>query len=206
MTKKSAMSTPGHFNAPSSERPHMLVAVPTSKKELVNFYEVRENVEGRLARVLRAQLSHQQWSAIARTAEFTFNEHLRDAGERPGRFLKTGDTRLSLNNLGKELLVLVWAVEDATEDEVDVIRVSWQRLHRIERWWLFNQTVALNGDPRGRGKGWRAALKLMLAATATGPGTEVGDLTTTLQLMPTRKTRTKSGKNDMEPMFRRKSA
>jgi len=206
MTKQTTMATPGHFNAPSSDRPHMLVSVPSSRKELVDFYEVRENLAGRLIRVLRGQLTHKQWAIVSRTAEFTFNEQLRDAGERPGRFLKTSDTRLSINNLGKELMVLVWAAEDASEDEVDVIRVSWQRLHRIERWWLFNQTVALNGDPNGRGKGWRAALRLMLSATPTGPGRETSHPETTLQLMPTRTVKTKNGKNDMEPMFRKASA
>lgn len=205
MTKQTATATPGHFNAPSSDRPHMLVSVPSSKKDLVNFYEVRENRDFHFTRTLRGQLTHKQWAAVARTAEFTFNEQLRDAGERPGRFVKTGDTRLSINNLGKELMVLVWAVEDANEEEVDIIRVSWQRLHRIERWWLFNQTVALNGDARGRGKGWRAALRLMLAATPTGPGGSVSDPETTLKLMPTRTVKTKSGKNDMEPMFRKVS-
>ena len=206
MTRQAATATPGHFGAPDSDRPHMLVSVPSSRKELVNLYEVRENLAGRMTRTLRGQLTHKQWATVARTAEFTFNEQLREAGERPGRFLKTGETRLSINNLGKELMVLVWATEDASEEEVDVIRVSWQRLHRIERWWLFNQTVALNGDPRGRGKGWRAALRLMLAATPTGPGSDINDPETTLKLMPTRTVKTKSGKNDMEPMFRKASA
>ncbi|WP_119673928.1 DUF3780 domain-containing protein [Deinococcus sp. RM] len=203
MTKSPNTATPGHFSAPDPERPHMLVSVPSSRKDLVSFYEVRENLTGRLTRTLRAELTHHQWATVARTAEFTFNEQLRDTGERPGRFLKTGETRLSINNLGKELLVLVWAAEDASEDELDIIRTSWQRLHRIERWWLFNQTVALNGDPRGRGRGWRAALRLMLAATSTGPGSDVNDPDTTLKLMPTRTVRTKNGKNDMEPMFRK---
>ncbi|MHA0034170.1 DUF3780 domain-containing protein [Deinococcus sp. PESE-13] len=205
MTKQSTTATLGHFDAPNVERPHMLVSVPSSKKELVQFYEVRENLSGRLVQTLRAQLTHKQWASVSRTAEFTFNEQLREAGERPGRFLKTGDTRLSINNLGKELMVLVWAAEDATEDELEIIRVSWQRLHRIERWWLFNQTVALNGDVRGRGKGWRAALRLMLAATPTGPGSEtaVNDPETTLKLMPTRTVKTKNGKNSMEPMFKK---
>lgn len=205
-SKTNASRTIGNFNAPTGdERPHVLVRVG-GKNELVEIFELRENVDNRLKAVTRAQLTLLQWQSIAPSAEHAFNEYLREAGERPGRFRKTGETRLSINNLGKELLVLAWAIEDATAAEVEVIKASWQRLHRIERWWLYNQTVALNGDPRGRGKGWRAALRLMLGATPTGGESSEGDPSVTLRLMPTRATRTKSGKNDMEPMFHKASA
>jgi hypothetical protein len=49
--------------------------------------------------------------------------------------------------LGRELCVLAWAAETATEEQLPVIGSKWAALRPEERWWLFAMTVAEAGLP-----------------------------------------------------------
>ena len=59
---------------------------------------------------------------------------------------------------GKELCVLAWAAETATEEQIPVICSKWAALRPEERWWLFAMTVAEAGLPEDTQRGWRRAL------------------------------------------------
>ena len=61
-------------------------------------------------------------------------------------------------SLGKELCVLAWAAETASEDKIAVICSKWAALRPEERWWLFAMTVAEAGMPEDTQRGWRRAL------------------------------------------------
>ncbi len=65
--------------------------------------------------------------------------------------------------LGRELCVLAWAAEKATDDELPVIASKWAALRPEERWWLFIKTAAEAGRPDDYERGWRRALRLALA-------------------------------------------
>jgi uncharacterized protein DUF3780 len=65
--------------------------------------------------------------------------------------------------LGKELCVLAWAAETATEEQLPVICSKWAALRAEERWWLFAMTVAEAGLPEDTQRGWRRALFLALS-------------------------------------------
>ena len=65
--------------------------------------------------------------------------------------------------LGRELCVLAWAAERASEQELLVIGSKWAALRPEERWWLFMVTVAEAGLPDDHQRGWRRALHLALA-------------------------------------------
>jgi hypothetical protein len=60
--------------------------------------------------------------------------------------------------LGKELCVLAWAAETATNEQLAIIGSKWAALRPEERWWLFSMTVAEAGLPEDVQRGWRRAL------------------------------------------------
>ena len=61
---------------------------------------------------------------------------------------------------GKELLVLLWAVElpDVKPEEIAVAIRNWHGLKPEERWWLYTMTAAATGLAHQAGMGWRGAL------------------------------------------------
>ena len=65
--------------------------------------------------------------------------------------------------LGKELLVLVWAIEEADPGTIDTALQNWLGLRPEERWWLYSKTAAEAGEADQRDKGWRKALYCMLS-------------------------------------------
>jgi hypothetical protein len=66
--------------------------------------------------------------------------------------------------LGKELLVLLWAVEltDVKPEEIAVATRNWLGLKPEERWWLYTMTAAATGLAHQHGLGWRGALRQAL--------------------------------------------
>jgi len=186
------------------EEPHFLVEVPTARSGTVRLWEVRQTVDDRLVRLPRAELNRTQWDEIVPTMEQAFNRQLTEDGLRPGKFRRVGETRLALSNLGKEMMVLVWAIESLAETDLSVVRASWLQLHRIERWWLFNMTVAVNGDLNNRGHGWRLALMYALSARPADPARESRANLTSIQLkeLPREKKQLRSRKG-LDPLFRK---
>ena len=109
----------------------------------------------------RVFLPRPVWSAIADIARREFNDRLKVAGVLTGRW-HTG-TNLVDRLLGKELCVLAWAAETASEEKIPVICSKWAALRPEERWWLFAMTVAEAGMPEDTQRGWRRALFLALS-------------------------------------------
>ncbi|MCC6456912.1 MAG: DUF3780 domain-containing protein [Caldilineaceae bacterium] len=66
-------------------------------------------------------------------------------------------------DLGKELVMLAWAVEDADPALIPNTLGNWRGLVPEERWWLYTQTAAATGHGQlDRNKGWRKALRYAL--------------------------------------------
>lgn len=196
----------GNFGVDERDNePHFLVDVPRARSGVVRLWEVRQTVDDALVRLPRAELNRTQWDAIAVTMEHEFNRELAEEGQRLGRFRKTGETRLSLSNLGKEMMVLAWAIEELPETDLSTVRAAWLNLHRIERWWLFNMTVAINGHVSNRGHGWRAALMHALSARPADPERERQGVGTTIQLkeLPRERKRLQP-RQGLDPLFRKK--
>ena len=65
---------------------------------------------------------------------------------------------------GKELLVLLWAIEqsDVSPEEIAVGIRNWLGLKPEERWWLYTMTAAATGLAHQAGMGWRDALRRAL--------------------------------------------
>lgn len=109
----------------------------------------------------RVALDRRIWSQISEVARREFNDRLKAAQLKSGRW--HSGTNLVERLLGRELCVLAWAAEKATDEELPVIGSKWAALRPEERWWLFMVTVAEAGLPGDCERGWRRALHLALA-------------------------------------------
>jgi hypothetical protein len=140
------------------------VEIPAARNEQVTIVEDYgyRGQEGGIPRdEERILLNRPVWSAIADIARREFNDRLKTAKVLIGRW-HTG-TNLVDRLLGKELCVLAWAAETATEEQLPVICSKWAALRPEERWWLFAMTVSEAGLPEDTQRGWRRALFLALS-------------------------------------------
>ena len=153
------------FGAPDKFGAHLFrVEIPAARNEPVLIVEDfgYRGLEGGIPREEeRVSLSRTVWSAIADIARREFNDRLKAAKVLTGRW-HTG-TNLVDRLLGKELCVLAWAAETATDEQVPIICNKWAALRPEERWWLFAMTVAEAGLPEDTQRGWRRALFLALS-------------------------------------------
>jgi hypothetical protein len=157
------------FDVADIYREHaFLVRIPRTAKEAITIHEVfggppkPEDREWRPETVLRAELARAKWDQISGELRSELNRRLREAGRKAGRW-SIGDNPVQ-RLLGKELLVLAWAVEQeaVTAEEVDVAVRNWQGLKPEERWWLYTMTAAATGQAHQVGLGWRGALRQAL--------------------------------------------
>jgi hypothetical protein len=112
--------------------------------------------------VLRCELPRDVWGAAAPEARAEFNRRLRVEGKPAGRW---GADETAVQRLfGKELLVLLWAIEqsDVSPEEIAVGIRNWLGLKPEERWWLYTMTAAATGLAHQVGMGWRDALRRAL--------------------------------------------
>src|SRR5438552_3631073 len=148
------------FGAPTSFGAYLFrVEIPASRGDpvvIVEDFGYRGQEGGFPRDEERVVLRRPIWSAIADTARREFNDRLKTAKVLTGRW-HTG-TNLVDRLLGKELCVLAWAAETATDEQIPVICSKWAALRPEERWWLFAMTVAEAGQPDDAQRGWRRAL------------------------------------------------
>jgi hypothetical protein len=110
---------------------------------------------------LKVLLSHSKWNAIADEVRADFNKRLKVHGIKAGQW-KNGVTPLA-RPLGKELVLLCWAIEDAELASIPTAIRNWLGLAQEERWWLYTMTNAATGHAiSGRNKGWRKAVRFAL--------------------------------------------
>ena len=153
------------FGAPDAFGTHLFrVEIPASRQECVCFIEDYgyRGLEGGIPRdEERVILPRPVWAGIADIARREFNDRLK-AAKVPAARWHSG-TNLVDRLLGKELCVLAWAAETATDDQLPVICSKWAALRPEERWWLFSMTAAEAGLPEDTQRGWRRALFLALS-------------------------------------------
>lgn len=145
-----------------------LVTIPRAQAGLIEVFEVfggppkPEDREWRPETLLRAQLSRARWDSISGEIRTELNRRLKEAGRKSGRW-SIGDNPVQ-RLLGKELLVLAWAVEadDVSDEETAVAVRNWLGLKPEERWWLYTMTAAATGQAHQAGQGWRGALRQAL--------------------------------------------
>lgn len=110
---------------------------------------------------IRVFLPRPKWDAIADEARAQFNQRLKRQGRKPGSW-QVGPNLLR-RELGKELLLLAWAIEEADPALIAVAVANWTGLEPEERWWLYTMTAASTGHAtKDRGVGWRKAVRYAL--------------------------------------------
>lgn len=107
-------------------------------------------------------ITRYKWSKIENEVKAEFNRRLLELGIKYGNWKKKG--QVALNKIfGKELTLLMWAIEDADPALIYTAVRNWQGLAPEERWWLYTMTNASTGDAiLGRNKGWRKAVRYAL--------------------------------------------
>jgi hypothetical protein len=153
------------FGAPSQFGAHVFrVEISASKAQPVRVmedYGFRGSERGLAQPEERVLLSRALWSGISETARREFNGRLKAQRVATGRW-KVGSNLID-RLLGKELCVLAWAAETATQAQLPVICSRWAALRPEERWWLFSMTVAEAGLAEDTLRGWRRALHAALS-------------------------------------------
>lgn len=105
---------------------------------------------------LKIVLSPRKWSMVKVALETEMNRILKSENMRVGHF-KIGQVPVE-RLLGKEMMVLLWAIEDCDPSVIPNAIKNWCGLSREERWWLFTMTNAATGEADDK-RGWRIALR-----------------------------------------------
>ena len=111
------------------------------------------------ADILRLEVSRHKWSLLSKDLGAEFNARLRDKHLTVSRFSIGGNTVERL--FGKEMMVLLWSVEDCDPSNIPTAIRNWKGLMPEERWWLYTMTNASTGHLKDK-KGWRTALRYAL--------------------------------------------
>jgi hypothetical protein len=109
---------------------------------------------------LRCKLNAARWLKIVDAVEEELNARLREAGMKHSKF-RPGDNPLA-RLLGKEVVLLAWAIEDADPSLTSVAIQNWRGLAPEERWWLYTMTAAQTAHHSKHSVGWRKAIRFAL--------------------------------------------
>lgn len=152
------------FGVPDSIDPHYFcVRIPPGRNdpvEIIENYGIDGGINGRPEMVLRCRLNRAAWSSIAEELRREFNERLKAHKLTTSRW-SVGDNAVE-RLLGKELLVLAWAIESADLETIPNAIRNWIGLKPEERWWLYTMTAAATGNAETTEVGWRKALRYAL--------------------------------------------
>ena len=160
------------FN-PSKNQHHFLVTIPISKaKETDVFVSERYiwNADADGTEIIglgkqdqtKVILPYSRWKEIAEDVRAEFNRRLRQFGIDSGKWPARGNVPVD-RNLGKELVLLCWAIEEADPFLIPTAVRNWLGLAPEERWWLYTMTNASTGHAtEGRNRGWRKAIRFAL--------------------------------------------
>jgi hypothetical protein len=113
-----------------------------------------------IADKLRIDISKRKWQMVKDTLTTEFNARLKKEGLRVGKFTASGGVPVE-RLFGKEIMVLLWAIEDCDPGAVSTAIRNWKGLMPEERWWLYTMTNAATGELHDK-KGWRKALRFAL--------------------------------------------
>ncbi|MBU3594600.1 DUF3780 domain-containing protein [Polynucleobacter sp. 71A-WALBACH] len=163
--KQSAIKFVG-FGAPEAFGAHIFkVNIPVGRSGdvlVMEDYGYLAGINGNPDFDLRVRLPRSKWTLAADTSRKDFNARLRAKQVSPSTWKP--DENFLDRMLGKELCILLWAIEHTnSSDEIEVICRKWSSLRPEERWWLYAMTVAEGGQAEDAMRGWRKALHLALS-------------------------------------------
>jgi hypothetical protein len=169
-TRKGAKQTFGFGVDPTQSVNHFYVLMPeriegSDSMPPVQIYERFEWTEGEEqelapADMLRLEMSKHKWRLVSAALSTEFNARLKKEGLKAGKFAAKGGTPVE-RLYGKEMMVLLWGIEESDPSEIPTAIRNWKGLMPEERWWLYTMTNAATGGLNDR-KGWRRALRFAL--------------------------------------------
>lgn len=139
------------------------IIIPRTAKDDVTFTEHLSNC-GEPKSYSKSKLSFYKWKLIVKSVESEFNKDLKKRKQNFGRF--SIGTNYIERLLGKELMVLIWAIENASPEAIPAAISNWLGFSPEERWWLYTITNAATGG-LGVNRGWRKALMYALTENPT---------------------------------------
>ncbi len=143
---------------------HFYVLIPAAKDQKVQVYERfnwTDEGEQQLewADILRLEISRHKWNQISAELAAEFNARLKKEKIKTSKFSNGGNPVEKL--FGKEMMVLLWGIEDSDPAVIPTAIRNWKGLMPEERWWLYTMTNASTGHIKDK-KGWRIALRYAL--------------------------------------------
>lgn len=165
---------------PSETQNHFYVVIfnRQEKKTYVEIYERYKwttkdaNTEGKVVYsngqivgpeegdILKLKISKQKWDKVVKDMTAEFNARLRDEKKPVGKFASGGTPVERM--FGKEMMVLLWAIQDCDPSNIPTALSNWKGLQPEERWWLYTMTNASTGGIDDNNRGWRVALRYAL--------------------------------------------
>lgn len=155
---------------PAQSKNHFFVLIlpkdqntdPKSYVQIYERYTWTEGGEQKLAPedVLRITLDKHKWEEVKAALTTEFNARLKKEGLKTSKFAATGGTPVE-RLFGKEMMVLLWSIEDSDPSVISTAIRNWKGLLPEERWWLYTMTNAATGGLKDN-KGWRKALRYAL--------------------------------------------
>lgn len=151
---------------------HFLIVIPKEKDGKVSIYECfhwdpKEVTSMELcSRDLKAEIDCSKWNLLATDIAQVLNKRLESDGIPAGTW-KSG-SRIPVERLcGKELVLLVWAINGYDDRSVAAAIRNWQNLSHEERWWLFTMANSVGGGVHDSEHGWRKAISFALCDNPT---------------------------------------
>ena len=77
--------------------------------------------------------------------------------------------------LGKQMVLLLWAIEDSDPSLISKAIKNWLGLSREERWWLFTMTNAVTGQADDK-RGWRKAIRYAFTENPADENNQQGNI------------------------------
>ena len=165
MTDKKASY--GFGFVPAESQHHFLVFIPKKQDENVIIYErFQWDEEGDNQKIdlindrPKARITKHKWKKIEDALRTEFNERLKKENILVGKW-HIGQIPVQ-RLLGKEMVLLAWAIEDCDPSVIPTAIKNWLGLSPEERWWLFTMTNAATGDIDDK-RGWRRAVRYALS-------------------------------------------
>ena len=150
---------------PEETKHHFLVRIPRSKSHDVAVFERFEWDDSETqksymeVKIIKVIIRREKWDAVKDIIEKEFNRRLNANNLIVGKF-KIGEIPVE-RLLGKELILLLWAIEDSDPKLINIAIKNWLGLSEEERWWLFTMTNATTGYYADK-RGWRKAIRYAL--------------------------------------------
>ena len=160
MARKRAL---GFGFIPEETNHHFLVLIPkdNSSVKVYERFEWDENFENESLEESqhKVSISKHKWIQIKEPLQKEFNKRLKKYNLNIGRW---SNGRVPVDRLlGKEMVLLMWAIEDSDPSVIPDAVTNWLGLTKEERWWLFTMTNASTGHAFDK-RGWRKAVRYAL--------------------------------------------